>query len=91
MKDERKKALVLFNFAGLTKAQMTIICNKVKSKYPEHEVYQDAKFFKKHKFDYNWFACTVEPCVDGVTVFHKYSQGTRSVMYINSNEFIAID
>jgi hypothetical protein len=79
MRDLRQKALVLFNFAGLTKKEMKNVGEKVQKKFTQHKVFIDAKYFKKNKYDYNWFSCTVEPALDGVIIFHRTSAGVKQV------------
>lgn len=85
-KDLRQKALVLFNFANLSKKQQQIIVDEVKKKYPQHEVYADARYFKKHKYDYNWFSCTIEPVIGGVSVLHRMATGIRQVLFVDWNK-----
>jgi len=85
-KDTRKKALVLFNFAGLEPQKFNYIRVLMSNRYPQHEVFTDAKYFKKHKYDYNWFACTVEPVIDGISVLHRMSTGIRLVLSVSTSE-----
>ena len=85
-KDERTKAIVLFNFAHISKKELLLVAQKMGNKYPAHEIHTDAKEFKKAKFDFNWFVCTVESTLDGVAVLHKQVTGIKTVIEVKNIE-----